>query len=145
MYEKCNKLFEIFHNIPRIWRIFSIYKCEKWVMLIFCVLLWPQIKLRHLKRVVIDIKILESSLVAQWIKDLAFSLLWLRWLQWCGFDPWPGNFHSQRWGGAKKSIKILSPCKKIISENSLSLIIRNLSRCSSKDHTNRGVPIVTQQ
>ena len=25
--------------------------------------------------------------MAQWVKDLVLSLLWL------GFDPWPGNFH----------------------------------------------------
>ena len=30
---------------------------------------------------------LWSSRVAQWVKDLALSLLWR------GFDPWPGNFH----------------------------------------------------
>ena len=29
----------------------------------------------------------KGSLVAQWVKDLALSLLWLR------FDPRPGNFH----------------------------------------------------
>ena len=30
--------------------------------------------------------------LAQWVKDLALSLLWL-WLQlWCRFDPWPRNF-----------------------------------------------------
>ena len=35
---------------------------------------------------------LGSSLVAQWVKDPALSLLWL-WLQlWHGFDPWPRNF-----------------------------------------------------
>ena len=28
-----------------------------------------------------------SSLVAQWVKDPELSL------PWCGFDPWPGNFH----------------------------------------------------
>ena len=26
------------------------------------------------------------------VKDLVFSLLWLRLLLWCGFDPWPGIF-----------------------------------------------------
>ena len=30
-----------------------------------------------------------SFLVAQWVKDLALSLMW------CWFDPWPGNFHMQ--------------------------------------------------
>ena len=35
----------------------------------------------------------QSSLVAQWVKNLSLSLLRL-WLQlWHGFDPWPGNFH----------------------------------------------------
>ena len=30
--------------------------------------------------------------MAQWVKDLVLSLLWL-WLQlWCGLDPWPWNF-----------------------------------------------------
>jgi len=32
------------------------------------------------------VKRFEASLVAQWIKDSALSLLWL------GSDPWPGNF-----------------------------------------------------
>ena len=36
---------------------------------------------------------LESSLVAQWVKDLALSLLWLRSLLCQGFRPWPRNFH----------------------------------------------------
>ena len=29
-------------------------------------------------------------LVAQWVKDLALSLLWLRSLLWYKFDPWHG-------------------------------------------------------
>ena len=33
--------------------------------------------------------LLGSSLVAQWVKDLALSLLWLRSLLWRGFDSWP--------------------------------------------------------
>ena len=32
-----------------------------------------------------------SSLVAQWVKDLVLSLLWLRSLHWHGFYPWPRN------------------------------------------------------
>ena len=35
----------------------------------------------------------RSTLVAQWVKDLALSLLHL----WCGFNPWPGNCHIP-WG-----------------------------------------------
>ena len=30
--------------------------------------------------------------LAQWVKDLAWSLLWCRWLLWLTFDPWPRNF-----------------------------------------------------
>ena len=30
-----------------------------------------------------------SFLVAQWVKDPALSLLWLRLLLWCAFDSWP--------------------------------------------------------
>ena len=34
-----------------------------------------------------------SSLVVQWVKDLALPQLWYRWHPWLGFDPWPRNFH----------------------------------------------------
>ena len=34
-----------------------------------------------------NIKI-QSSLVSQWVKDLALSLLWLRVLLCCGFNPY---------------------------------------------------------
>ena len=30
--------------------------------------------------------------MAQWVKDLVLSLLWLRSQLWCGFYPWPRNF-----------------------------------------------------
>ena len=30
--------------------------------------------------------------MAQQVKDLVLSLLWLWLLLWCRFDPWPGNF-----------------------------------------------------
>ena len=30
--------------------------------------------------------------MAQRVKNLALSLLWLELLWWCRFDPWPGNF-----------------------------------------------------
>ena len=33
-----------------------------------------------------------SSLMVQWVKKLALSLLWLRSLLWHGFDSWPRNF-----------------------------------------------------
>ena len=36
-----------------------------------------------------------NSMVAQQVKDLALSLLWLR------FDPWPGNIH-MLWAQPKK-------------------------------------------
>ena len=34
-----------------------------------------------------------SSPLAQWVKDLVLSLLWLRSLLWRRFDPWLRNFH----------------------------------------------------
>ena len=37
-----------------------------------------------------------SSLVAQQVKDLVLSLQQLGSLLWCGFDPWPRNFHMSR-------------------------------------------------
>ena len=37
----------------------DVLQIEKWIILILCVLLWFKIKLRHLKRVVLDIKILD--------------------------------------------------------------------------------------
>ena len=44
-----------------------------------------------------------SSLVDQWVKDPALSLLWFRLLLWLGFSPWPGNLHAR--GTAKKKKK----------------------------------------
>ena len=42
-----------------------------------------------------------SSLMAQWVKDQALSLLWL-WLQLChGFDRWPRKFYAP-WAWPKK-------------------------------------------
>ena len=34
--------------------------------------------------------------MAQWVKDPVLSLKWLGALRWCGFDPWPRNFHMLR-------------------------------------------------
>ena len=31
--------------------------------------------------------------MVQCVKNLALSLQWLGLLLWCGFDPWPKNFH----------------------------------------------------
>lgn len=42
----------------------------------------------------------QSSRVAQWVKDLWLSLLWV------GFNPWPGNFPMlQTWGEKKETFK----------------------------------------
>ena len=38
----------------------------------------------------------RRSLVAQWVKDPALSLLRLKSLLWCRFDPWSRNFHLPR-------------------------------------------------
>ena len=48
-------------------------------------------------------KALRSSLVGQWVNDLALSLLWLRSLLSYGFEPWPGNLcMPQAWPKEKK-------------------------------------------
>ena len=44
----------------------------------------------------------QRSLVAQEVKDPALSLLCLRSLLWCGFEPWPENFCMHRAGPKKK-------------------------------------------
>ena len=50
------------------------------------------------------INLVRSSLVAQWVKDLALLLLWL-WSQlWRGFDLWHGNFRMPQ-GWPKKEKK----------------------------------------
>ena len=43
--------------------------------------------------------------MAQWVQDLASSLLQLGSLLWRGFDPWPGNFHMPQAWPKKKRIK----------------------------------------
>ena len=43
----------------------------------------------------------QSSQVAQWIKDLVLSLLWLWLLLWHEFDPWSRKFH-MTWACPKK-------------------------------------------
>ena len=45
-----------------------------------------------------------SSLVAQWVKDLGLSPLWLWSLLWFRFDPWPGNVYVL-WAQPKKKKK----------------------------------------
>ena len=49
-----------------------------------------------------------SSMVVQWVKDSALSLLWLRSLLWHRFDPWPGNFR-MLWAWLKNEL-CLCPC-----------------------------------
>ena len=44
----------------------------------------------------------RSSLVVQWVKDLALSLVWLELLLWREFDSWPGNFPMTRVHPKKK-------------------------------------------
>ena len=48
----------------------------------------------------------RSSLVAQQVKDPALSLLQLRWLLWCGFDPWP-RFFCMPWVWPKRKKNIV--------------------------------------
>ena len=56
----------------------------------------------------INPNILWSSLVAQWVKDLVFSLLWLRSLLWHRFDSRPKISTCCRHRGKKIKKKILS-------------------------------------
>lgn len=52
-----------------------------------------------------DLEMERSSLVAQWVKDLALLLQWLGSLLWWEFDSWPKNFSMLRaWLGVKKGI-----------------------------------------
>ena len=45
----------------------------------------------------------QSSLVAQWVKDLTWALLWLWLLPWLRFHPWPRKLHMmQVWQEKKK-------------------------------------------
>ena len=46
-----------------------------------------------------------SSLVEQWVKDLASSLLCFWSLLLLGFDPWPGNFQNKKTKQKKKKKK----------------------------------------
>ena len=43
--------------------------------------------------------------MAQWVKDLTLSLLWLGSLLQCGFDPWPGKFRMLQDVARKKKKK----------------------------------------
>ena len=51
--------------------------------------------------------------MAQWVKDPALPLLWLRLLLWCMFDPRPGSFCMLWvWPKKKKKKKIWDSKKK---------------------------------
>uniref|UniRef100_A0A8D1ZI69 Acyl-CoA thioesterase 11 n=1 Tax=Sus scrofa TaxID=9823 RepID=A0A8D1ZI69_PIG len=58
-------------------------------------------------------KALRSSLVLQWVKDLASSLQWLSSLLWHGFDPWPGNLSMLHAWPKKKKEEGESLCKEM--------------------------------
>lgn len=42
--------------------------------------------------------------MAQGVKDVVLSQLWLRSLLWCRFSPWPGNFYMVQTQGKKKKV-----------------------------------------
>lgn len=45
-------------------------------------------------------------MVVQWVKDEVLSQLWLEWLLWYRFHPWPGRFlHAVGVAGKKKKVK----------------------------------------
>ena len=51
--------------------------------------------------------------MAQQVKDLASSLLWLWLLLWRGFDPWPGNFGMRQ---AQPETKTEAPQNRNVAE-----------------------------
>ena len=67
--------------------------------------------------------------MAQWIKDMVLSLLWLRLLLWCMFNPWPQNF-CMPWVGASRP----PATKKEFCRNRETHILKNVA----------GVPIMAQ-
>ena len=70
----------------------------------------------------------RSSLMAQWVMDLALSLLWLRLLLWLGFYPWPGNFYMPQEQPKKKRKK---KRKKVSPDCSVCASSACASGCSS--------------
>ena len=82
-------------------------------------------------RIVMD----RSSLVAQWVKDLALSLLWLESLLWRRFWSWPRNFHMLR-AQPKKKKKKKKNCDGWTLRASPWLL---LSWCSHSTHASSGV------
>ena len=59
----------------------------------------------------------RNSLVAQWVKVPVLSLLRLRSLLWCEFDPWPENFCMlQAWPEKSEMNLYLTPYTKINSK-----------------------------
>ena len=70
--------FKTLRTLPSLtfsWRDNNLYRGSRW---------HPPFSWRNFSK---------SSLVAQGVKELALSLLWLRSLLWPGFAPQPGNFH----------------------------------------------------
>ena len=63
-------------------------------------------------------------MVAQWLKDPVFSLLWLWLLLWYGFNPWPRNFHMP-WAGPKKEKEEGDLCTISMSIYKLQAKLRN--------------------
>ena len=53
--------------------------------------------------------------MAYQVKDPVLSLLWLRPLLWCGFDPWPGNFRMLRAWLKKKNQLLRNKMKVIVT------------------------------
>ena len=84
-----------------LWRL--IFMTPAWLYVLFFVLHNRKQNQANLCRVNLKNISSRSSLVAQWVKDLVLSWLWL-WLQlWHGSHPWPGNFGRC---GQKKRIKL---------------------------------------
>ena len=57
----------------------------------------------------------RSSLVVQWVKDLALSLVWLELLLWREFNSWPGNFSMTRVHPKKKKKEKIAERRAVFS------------------------------
>ena len=62
--------------------------------------------------------------MVQQVKNLALSSLQLGSLPWCGFDPWPGNFHMP-WARPPKKVSMAASwkCPNIIDLSILLLLL----------------------
>ena len=72
---------------------YGTQKCQTWLLNVWMSTLKPgYTDYMHILNLTFENYIQEFP-VARWVKNLVWSVLWLRSLLWRGFDPWPRNFH----------------------------------------------------